>query len=200
MALTKTRVKINTKKLYNALLKETTELQTFNLIEYAKEETKNIGDMIKTYSGGHHMDDTHNLLDSLCWGVSYKGKLEGFGFYREKQASEVSFLHAWSERTVPVDGRAFAEEYIQKYAASYLKGWRIFWGIFAPYWGYWEKGFKMKIKTPSYQEGDAVNYRFMQFSVLTQRYDEIKKVLVAPVEKRIKIRVSTYENLDKPYD
>lgn len=190
MALTKTKVKINTKKLYNTLLKETTEKQTFNLIEYAKEETKNIGDMIKTYSGGHHMDDTGNLLDSLCWGVSYKGKLEGFGFYREKKASEVSFLHAWSERTVPVDGRAFAEEYIQKYATSYQKGWRIFWGIFAPYWGYWEYGFKMK--------GNKMTR--LRFHVMTQRYDEIKKKLTHPMVKRLNISIDYYSDLSKPYN
>lgn len=188
--MTKTKVKVNTKKLYKALLQDATELQTRNLIDYAKVETKNIGDMIKTYSGGHHMKDTGNLLDSLCWGVSYKGKLEGFGFYREKQAGKVSFLHAWSERTTPVDGRAFAEEYIQKYATSYTKGWRIFWGIFAPYWGYWEYGFKMK--------GNSTTR--LRFHVLTQRYDEIKKVLVSPVVKRLEITVPLYDDLNKPYN
>lgn len=191
---TKTRVKFETGKFKRELFKNLVEDQTTRLVKYAMEEIKNIGNQIQTYNSRNHMDDTGNLLDSLCWGVSYNGKLVDYGFYRDKQASRESWLHAFSERAVAVNGRDLAEEYIQKYGASYTNGWKIFWGILAPYWGYWEKGFTMK------KRGTPVG--FYKFAVMTQRYDAIKRVLTPPMTKRLHIGVNKYNSatLSKPYN
>lgn len=51
-------------------------VQTEKLIEYAKEEIVKLGDKIQTYNSRNHMDRTGNLLNSLCWGVAYKGELK----------------------------------------------------------------------------------------------------------------------------
>lgn len=193
---TKTRVKFETGKFKRELFKNLVEDQTTRLVKYAMEEIKNIGNQIQTYNSRNHMDDTGNLLDSLCWGVSYNGKLVDYGFYRDKQASRESWLHAFSERAVAVNGRDLAEEYIQKYGAAYTNGWKIFWGVLAPYWGYWEKGFKMKVR------GKQVKDEKLYFPVMTQRYDAIKKVLTPPVIKRLHIGVNHYQpdTLSKPYN
>lgn len=193
---TKTLVKFETGKFKRELFKNLVEDQTHRLVNYAMEEIKNIGNQIQTYNSRNHMDDTGNLLDSLCWGVSYNGKLVDYGFYRDKQASRESWLHAFSERAVAVNGRDLAEEYIKKYGASYTNGWKIFWGILAPYWGYWEKGFTMKVRGKQVGEGK------LYFPVMTQRYDAIKRVLTPPMTKRLHIGVNKYDSatLSKPYN
>lgn len=180
---TKTRVKFETGKFKRELFKNLVEDQTTRLVKYAMEEIKNIGKQIETYNSRNHMDDTGNLLDSLCWGVSYNGKLVDYGFYRDKQASRESWLHAFSERAVAVNGRALAEEYIQKYGASYTNGWKIFWGILARYWGYWEKGFTMV--------GKNHRTKIEGVMILTQNYDKIKRDL-KPARTRINIHIEKY--------
>jgi hypothetical protein len=139
------------------------------------------------------MDRTGNLLDSLLWGVSYDGKLVDGGFYRDAQANEESYLHEWFSDDVkyliPVNGRQLAQTYLQKYGNNGANGWRVFFAILAPYWGYWEKGFKMK--SGGGDSGIPRSERFMQFAVMTQFYDEVKKDL-KPARVRFRVSVAKY--------
>lgn len=179
------------------------EEQTNRLIEYAKDQMQKIGEMIQSYPKAHHMDDTGNLLDSLCWGVSYDGKLVEGGFFREPQASYPSYLHGrsyvqfknkdkrslfygqWDEMDAgePVYGHQIASNYINKYGGKCPSGqWKVFVAILAPYWGYWEKGFNMKGKHGS---------TFQRFIVMSQFYDRIKQDL-KPARVRFRVSVAKY--------
>ena len=166
---TKTKVVFNVQKWADAVRKNIAAEQTKRLVEYAKNEIVRIGDLIQTYNSKNHMDRYGNLLDSLCWGVAYDGKLVDSGFYRNPSASRLSYLHEFfpAEWQEAVYGRGKAEEYIQSYSVQ-GKGWKVFFAILAPYWGYWESGFKMKGFGGS---------RFLKFNVMTQMYDEVKKDL-----------------------
>lgn len=177
--------------------------QNARLIAYAKEEIIKIGNQIQTYHSRNHMDRTGNLLDSLLWGVSYEGKLVEGGFYRDAQARGESYLHEWFSGDVkfltPVNGRQLAQTYMQKYGNNGAKGWRVFFAILAPYWGYWEKGFTMKSGG-----GDSEiprSTRFMQFAVMTQFYDEVKKDL-KPARVRFRVSVAKYNRtkLEKKWE
>ena len=156
------------------------------------------------------MDRTGNLLDSLCWGVSYDGKLVEGGFFREKRANTVSALHEWSTVSFKqktrdqfggewqdnisagedVDGRQLAEAYIQRYGNNGAKGWKVFFAILAPYWGYWEKGFMMVHGLPK----SSKSRTFRQFAVMTQFYDQVKADL-KPMRTRFRVSVATYTSL-----
>ena len=175
----KSQVKFNANKVSERIFKALAEEQTRRLVAYAENRIGLIAAQIKSYSGGHNMQRTMNLLDSLCWGVQYNGHLEACGFYGEQQANKLSYLHEFSDKDhwFPVGGRSLAETFVKQMGNLKSKGWRIFFAVLAPYWGYWEKGFKIKIKTPSYQEDDAVNYRFMKFAVMTEQYDTISNDL-----------------------
>lgn len=195
------------------------EEQTKRLIDYAQKIIKNIGDAIQQYHSKNHMDIKGNLLDSLCWGVSFKGELKASGFYRNQKATELSYLHEWSDHDhwFPVGGHTLAANFIRQMGDLYYKGWRVFFAVLAPYWGYWEKGFKLRLKTPNYQEEDAVNYRFMKWAVMTEFYDKVTndlkpastKISVGIPDttdpriraKRIKMRDYRMDrNLGSPYD
>jgi len=185
-------VGFNASEIKAQLMANAVAEQNRRLVEYAKSTIQEIGDTIKTYSGGHHMDDKGNLLDSLCWGLSYKGKVVESGFYREQKATELTYLHAWfHDNTEPIGGHVLAQNFMKRMANLNYSGWRLFFAILAPYWGYWEKGFKMKIKAPSYQEGDAVSFRFMRFAVMTQFLDRIEKDL-KPAKVTFKTEAPTY--------
>lgn len=176
--------------------------QNARLIAYAKEEIIKIGNQIQTYHSRHHMDRTGNLLDSLLWGVSYDGKLVDGGFYREAQAWKESNLHEWFvdiRELFPVNGRQLAQTYMQKYGNNGAKGWRVFFAILAPYWGYWEKGFTMK--SGGGDSGIPRSTRFMQFAVMTQFYDEVKKDL-KPARVRFRVSVAKYNRtkLEKKWE
>jgi len=166
----KSQVKFSVAKTGKAIFKSLVPVQTERLIAYAKETMTQIGNTIQTYHSINHMDRTGNLLNSLCWGVSYRGKLEGFGFYREASSLRQSYLHEWDSRAdaFPVDGHRMAQNYIDKYGKTFTTGWRVFFAILAPYWGYWETGFTFK---------GVHGERFMQFAVMTQFYDTIQKEL-----------------------
>lgn len=172
------------------LMKFWSEEQSRLLIEYAKRKVTEIGNRIQEYHSRNHMDRTGNLLNSLCWGVSYDGKLVEGGFYREQGAAGVSFLHEWfsgdEKYLYPVDGHNLAASYIQKYGNNGAKGWRVFFAILAPYWGYWEKGFSMYHNYGGYST-------FHQFAVMTQYYDEVKKEL-KPARTRFRTSVVKYNH------
>lgn len=164
------------------------EEQNRRLIEYAKKTIIEIGDKIKTYHSANNMDRTGHLLDSLCWGVSYGGKLVDGGYYRQSGAKGASYLHEWfsgdAKYATPVNGRQLAQQYIESYGNNGSRGWRVFFAILAPYWGYWEKGFKMK----SHFGGGE---KFVQFAVMTQFYDKARADL-KPMRVRFRVSVAKY--------
>lgn len=183
----------NVKSMAAAMMKNVVAEQNRRLVEYAKEKILAIGNQIQTYHSRNHMDRTGNLLDSLLWGVSYEGKLVEGGFYRDAQARGESYLHEWFSGDVkyliPVNGRQLAQTYMQKYGNNGAKGWRVFFAILAPYWGYWEKGFTMK--SGGGDSGIPRSTRFMQFAVMTQFYDEVKQDL-KPARVRFRVSVAKY--------
>ena len=169
------KVIFNAKAVEQRLLTAMINEQTDRLIEYAKKIMKNIGDAIQQYHSANHMDRYGNLLNSLCWGVSYRGELKGSGFYRDANSLRESYLHEWNnpreanKEVFPVNGHALASDYIQKYGAVFTEGWRVFFAILAPYWGYWEQGFNMK--------AGGHDFGFKKFSVMTWFYDTVQKDL-----------------------
>ena len=194
----KSRVVINQSEMREAITASSIELKTQLLIDYAKRTIQAIGWAIQSRGGAHGMDRTGNLLNSLCWGVSYRGELRGSGFYREANSTRVSQLHEWSKYAdaYPVYGHMFAQEYIEKYGGgggSFTEGWRVFFAILAPYWGYWEEGFTLKPR-----KGRA---RRMRFMVMTKFYDRVAKDL-KPTNIRFKVHVAEYtqESMSKHYE
>jgi len=176
------------------MLNNLVELQTQMLIEYAIDKIKEIGDKINTYNSRYHMDRTGNLLNSLCWGVAYSGKLKASGFYREEvihndRGRDVehhpgeSFLHEFFEEDVwssfPVKGRTLATNYISQYGKLSWNGrWRVFFAILAPYWGFWEEGFTLIHGIGKGVHGKKFNSAsFRQFAVMTEFYDKVSKDL-----------------------
>jgi hypothetical protein len=178
-----------------SMMKIAVSEQNRRLIEYAKAKIIEIGDEIQTYNSKNHMDRTGHLLDSLLWGVSYDGKLVEGGFYRSSQARGDSYLHEWfsgdEKYLLPVNGRQVAQNYMQKYGNNGASGWRVFFAILAPYWGYWEKGFTMR--SGGGNSGIPNSSRFLQFAVMTQFYDVIKNDL-KPARVRYRISVAKYEH------
>lgn len=178
-----------------ALLKEMTDnaiaLQTERLVEYAKGHILLLGETISAYNSANSMDRTGNLLDSLCWGVTYNGKYVDNGFYRNQTATMSSGMHEWwkggqvtkwkkgnavgwesvgAEHLPEVWGHDMAEKFLERQEKEGQSGWRVFFAILAPYWGYWEKGFNMK-------GSGGWNGRFLQFAVMTQFHDQVKQSL-----------------------
>ena len=174
---TKTKVKFDAFGVVKEILSKTEEEQTRRLIAYAKEEIQRIGDDISVFPRANSLDRTGNLLDSLCWGVFYKGSLKGFGYYREEQADEDSFLHEYSRpKGMSVNGHFMASQFIANYEPDIIRGWEVFFAVVAPYWGYWEEGFTHPISND-----------FFQWQVMTNHYDVVKKDL-APS----KVEFNTY--------
>ncbi len=176
----KSRVQFATKRLLKELFNKGVEEQTARLIAYAKDEVQKIGGRIQSFNSTNNLDRTGNLLNSLCWGVTYKGALKEGGFYREPilrnkgiAGTSEAYLHEWSgdmAYSYPVNGRELAEEFLSKGGRGGTNGWTVFFAILAPYWGYWETGFKIK-------KGFGGGSRFLQFAVMTQHYDKVAKDL-----------------------
>lgn len=170
------------------------------LVAYAKMTILEIGYKIMSYHSKNGMDRTGNLLNSLCWGVSYKGQLIESGFFRDAvlrnkgiDGTSESFLHEWfvdEKYTFPVDGRQLAEEYIRKVGGTGSTGWKVFFAILAPYWGYWEKGFTMKHGFST--NGNFMGASFMKFSVMAEVYDKVKKDLKPARKYYFNVSVPTY--------
>ena len=179
----------------NAFLKEMTDnaiaLQNQRLVEYAEQRIMLLGETIASYHSRNNMDRTGNLLDSLCWGVTYNGKYVGRGFYRQQTATMSSGMHEWwrggevtkwkggkalgwesvgAEHLPEVWGHEMAENFLARQEKEGQNGWRVFFAILAPYWGYWEKGFEMK-------GNGGWGGRFLQFAVMTQFRDHVKQDL-----------------------
>lgn len=154
--------------------------QNKRLIDYAQRKIRLLGDAIMMYHSKNHMDRTGNLLDSLCWVISYDGKPVAGGTYRTQRAKKDSYLHEFApeeyRHLFPVYGHALALEFIKKYGNVSGSGeWVVRFAILAPYWAYWEKGFVMKQKTNMWDEGDVASIgRFLKFSVMAEFYDTVK--------------------------
>ena len=173
------RVIFNKKALSEAIFANLAEEQTRRLIAYASSKVVEIGNMISSYHSRNHMDRTGNLLNSLCWGVSYNGKLVESGFYRDSGGrGGTSYLHEWTpESAEEVDGRARAQAFLESQKNKGGSNWRVFFAILAPYWGYWESGFKMK-------SGGGREYgilprtvRYRKFAVMSHYITELRKDL-----------------------
>lgn len=185
--MAKVKYKLNTKALEKDICNKIIPEQTRRLVAYAKAKIKEIGDTFLTADTVNNLDRTGNLLDSLCWGVSYDGKLKASGFYRNQKATEESFLHEWFIGDVsslfPVYGRGLAQQYIDKFESTHsAKGWQVFFAILAPYWGYWEEGFTMRGKGGS---------KHLKLAIVTQHYDVIRSEL-KPMKVSLKISVPKY--------
>jgi hypothetical protein len=176
----------NAAKMAEQMMANAVAEQNRRLVEYAKEEIKRLGDTIQTYNSRNHMDRSGHLLNSLCWGVAYNGKLVDSGFYRDEtlkshttwneKDTTNSYLHEWlpEYEAFQVQGRQLAEQYIQRYGTAGSQGgyWRVFFAILAPYWGYWESGFNMV-----HGKGKNKRASFRQFAVMAQVYDKVSKDL-----------------------
>ena len=192
------------------LMKQLVGQQNARLIAYAKEKVLEIGNRISSYHGKHNMDDTGNLLDSLCWGVSYDGRSIANGFYRSQKASKPSMLHGWSKVEIregvgrkkwdyenqvwfpfsemdageAVWGHQRAAEYLERAGVKSKSGqWVVFFAILAPYWGYWEKGYRIRTL------GGGTS--FLKFSVMAETYDSVKNEL-KPMRTRFSVHVDKY--------
>lgn len=187
----KTRVELNISKFTQKLWETCVLEQNRRLVEYAKITTQEIGDRIREYNSRNHMDRTGNLLDSLCWCVSYRGQIVETGYYQNR-ATRLSHLHEFSPEweAYPVGGHVLADKYIQQYGGTFSNGWRIFFTIRAPYWGYWEKGFVFK------RHGKPIGFR--QFSVMTQYFDKVTKDLT-PAKVTFRNKVPVYTSYVRSY-
>ena len=188
----------NPERMKKQMLAYAVEEQTNRFINYATEEIKKLGDMIQTYSSRNHMDRTGNLLNSLCWGVYYKGKKKSSGFYRKPvlhqkgiDGTSASYLHEFFKDKEEVNGRRRAENFLTSYKPE-SDGWQVIFAILAPYWGYWESGFTMKIN------GGERGTRFMQFQVMTHFFDDVRASL-RPAETRLTVYVPEYSLKSRKY-
>lgn len=200
------------------LMKVYIQEQNNRLIQYAKETIVEIGNTIKTYQSKHNMDRTGNLLNSLCWGVSYKGKLLDSGFYREETlrdkgiaGTSESYLHEWSHVSFidkydgswaedinadePVNGRQLAEDYILKSGGGGSRGWKVFFAILAPYWGYWEEGFTLIHGFSRNSARTFYGATHKRFAVMAQFYDKVRKDLKPAKKYYFHVSVPKYTSL-----
>ena len=148
--------------------------QTQRLINYAESE---ITRLVETHA---FTNQTMNLQDSYVWIVYYNGKKAKHGYYSNKMAKSKSVLHEFSPSiSVDVDGRALARKFAQTYTPDVTRGWEIVFAACAPYGAYLEGGFML-------------NGKKYQFDVLSQRYDEIKKVLSPYCNVRFEVNQPIY--------
>lgn len=197
---------LNLDVLRKDLTQQLVKAQTDLLVSYAAGKIVEIGATISSYHSRHHMDRTGNLLDSLCWGVSYDGQLQQSGFYREAMATMPSGLHEWwnvqtryygpfDHYTLPsqyeVNGRQLAQQFIEKQGNTSYKGWLLFFAILAPYWGYWEEGFTL-VNGLS-RKGNFQGAARRRFAVMTQMYDTVKNDL-RPAKTTFKTKAVPFTN------
>ena len=219
----KTQINFDAKALTKTLVDRHVQWQTELLIEYAMRKVKEIGDRIKTYHGAHHMDRTGNLLNSLCWGVAYNGRLRDYGFYSNGQTKsykkssydsiDQSYLHEFDKEheLYLVEGRFLAEKFIKRYGrASAPNYWRVWFAILAPYWGYWEEGFTLvhgnsvapnARKNGKLQKGYK-GFRgasFKRFAVMSEFHDVVEKDL-RPAKVKYETEAPEYSPSMKKHD
>ena len=189
----------NAAKMAEQMMANAVAEQNRRLVEYAKEEIKRLGDTIQTYNSANHMDRTGNLLNSLCWIVTYNGKTVDCGYYREAktnsyigrgkkergmgiQGGHSSFLHELFTKSgdmEEVNGRQLAEEFLNSFKGASNK-WKVAFAVLAPYWGYWESG-----------HTNVFTGQFMQFQVMTHIFDDVRTAL-KPAETHLSVYVPKY--------
>lgn len=197
-------------KMKAAMMQVAIDEQNKRLIAYAEKKIKEIGNTIKTYHSRNNLDRTGNLLNSLCWGVSYRGEMIGSGFYREPQTrmrtnrwgeerglgvqgGTSSYLHEFFNEVEEVNGRQLAENFLAEQQGNFPSGWRVFFAILAPYWGYWESGFTLR---PGLQAHGRT--KFFQFSVMSQHYTRIAMEL-KPARMTFTVYVPKYFYKNRKY-
>ena len=192
--------------------------QSRRLVEYAKATVMEIGQKIQSFDRGHHMDDSGNLLDSLCWGVCYSGELVESGFFREKRATNTSVMHGLSEVAV-LEGNTRS-----KWKNLYNENVQTAMNLQRANWSYVNAGEEVdghqraadyiekagaKCKTGQWkvffailapywgywEEGhqNILTQKFEHFAVMTQIYDRVKKDL-KPASTRIHVHVDNYRS------
>lgn len=207
----------NAAKMAEQMMANAVAEQNRRLVEYAEQRIIMLGETINSYNSKHQMDDTGNLLDSLCWGVCYDGKMVESGFYRTPKANKPSYLHGWStvefadpkrfkrhavgesvsswvkmDAGEEVNGHDLAAAYLQQAHKKCKSGeWMVFFAILAPYWGYWEKGFTQVHGAGLINGKGFGSASFQQFAVMSQFYDIVKSNL-KPARTRIKVYVPKY--------
>lgn len=206
----------NPETLKKQMMENVVAYNNARLVDYAKETIAKIGNKIKSYHSKNNMDRTGNLLNSLCWGVSYKGKLIEGGFFRDAVLNDKgiaktseSFLHEWfsgdEKYLIPVNGRQLAEEYLQKVGNTGSSGWKVFFAILAPYWGYWEEGFTLihggSVSSSGRKNGKltkgykgARGATFMKFAVMAETYDQVRKDLKPARKYYFNVSVPQYSH------
>lgn len=203
-------------KLAESMMKSAIEEQNKRLIAYAQDEIISLGNDINAINTKNNMDDLGNLLDSLCWGVAYDGKMVGSGFYREQIAKMPSELHAYSKVAV-LEGSTrgkWKELYnkdvkkarqLQESNWSYETGSEPVNGhaLAQAYIdragkkckaGHWMVFFAICAPFWGYWEEGHYNIfmrRFVRFNILTWHYDKIKGDL-KPAKTDIKVHVEKY--------
>jgi hypothetical protein len=192
--------------LKKQMLNNLVEVQTQRFIEYAENKIRLLGDAIQLYDSRNHMDRTGNLLNSLCWVVTYGTSRKISGFYRTPKTgfkinrwgeergmgnrdSYSSFLHEWSDPTgEEVVGVQRAMDFIESFKGSSGK-WKVAFAVLAPYWGYWESGFTLR--SGGGNSGIPRRTRFMQFQVMTHIFDDVRTAL-KPAETHLTVYVDKY--------
>lgn len=205
------KISFNAQKVSTEIFRKLSIEQTRLLADYAAKKIQEIGKTISTYHSRHHMDRTGNLLDSLCWGVSYQGRLVDFGFYRQQRASSASGLHEWWSvewrdgqfwtrlDQLPDEYKVYGHDLAQQYLDSYGNnargnGWKLFFAILAPYWGYWENGFTLTHGLSKKNGSAFQGATFVRFAVMTQYYDQVKADL-KPARTRFRSSAPKYTNM-----
>ena len=186
----KSQVRFDKQALFNEMFNTFANEQTLRLIEYAKEKIIKIGDRIQTYHSRNNMFRTGNLLNSLCWYVSYDGDMQSNGFYKEESyrnrgigGGNESWLHEFTPDTSEnVYGRQLANEYLSRHQSGNEKGWKVSFAVLAPYWAYWEQGFVMK----SHFGGGS---QFLKFAVMSEFFDDLRTELKP--YKKVTFTIST---------
>ena len=210
----KTVVKFDSQKWGQEILQNAINEQTRRLIEYAEKEIKVIGDKIQEYHSANHMDRTGNLLNSLCWVLSYNGKKTASGFYRPetyhnkgREGTSASYLHEFFKNDMEsVDGRRLAQSFIDTFKSD-SNGWRIAFAILAPYWGYWEGGFTMKMKERTVYQNDDRQRRtlagqksyFLRHQVMVHVFDDVRMTLRPSAKVHLTVYVPKYSYKNPKY-
>ena len=207
----------NPTQLAKSMMEAAVEEQNRRLVEYAEQRIIMLGETINSWNSRHQMNDEGNLLDSLCWGVCYDGKMVQSGFYRNPKATTPSYLHGWSkvefadpkrfkkhavgesvkdwvemDAGEPVNGHQLTADYLAQAHKKCKSGeWLVFFAILAPYWGYWEKGFT-QVHGAGFMSGKGFgSASFQQFAVMSQFYDIVKSNL-KPSKTRLHVYVPKY--------
>lgn len=193
------------------------EEQNRRFVEYAKQRIMLIGEAITMYHSRHNMDDTGNLLDSLCWGVLYNGKYVDYGFYRQQKATTAAVLHDFWKGG-EIQRKTSVEDWLRykKNGQSYL-----LWDSYEKYdlpeiWGHkmaqefierkeksgksgWQIFFAILAPYWGYWEKGFTmrhgNYgsTFLQFAVMSQFADHVRSDI--PSSKvNVKVHVEKYSN------